>query len=137
MERTKGPQKPSQIRRDASGRFATPDALVVERFPASQQGAWTEAGKERRKAELERRRQQHVLSMDSQAAIVAALDHVPPEPVSASPAATSQAGDTLAVTEYREPEQEPSRLVFGLWCAIAGAAAVCVAVVCLQAAGVL
>ena len=78
MERTKGPQKPSQIRRDASGRFASPDALVVEKFPASQQGAWTEAGKERRKAELERRRQQHKpLSLDAQAEIVTAVEYQP------------------------------------------------------------
>ena len=235
MERTKGPQKPSQIRRDASGRFAKPDALVVEQFPASQQGAWTQAGKERRKAELDRRRQQLApLSLDREAEIETALDvgatfprfdpsktkliaastdfgafldlyqgktaaldvdpdaavrawydaiptmgnghkwiftfdelaesakalaredylsiraltpepevdPVPPEVISASPAPTSQAMDTLAVTEYREPEpadyeQEPSRLVFGLWCAIAGAATVAVVAVCLQAMGVL
>ena len=228
-----------------------PREAPAESFPPEQQGAWTEAGKERRKAELDRRRQQLApLSLDATAEIETAMDVDPdadvrswydaiptmgnghkwiftfdelaesakataradylsiraltpapdvdadaevkayrerrnmedgfgdvpwehcfkdwwradyaahkaressaptlprPEPANVALGATSQAVDTLAVTHAwasdpetvihaYETEQEPSRLVFGLWCAIAGAAAVCVAVVCLQAAGVL
>ena len=165
MERKQRPQKPSQIRRDASGRFASPESLVViDKFPPEQQGRWTQAGRERREAEFARRLQQLAkpLPLDRVAEIETALDvdpdaevkayreasyaaddrplpcdwdslrvvdqiawrtynrlgipHkgqdlasptlLPPAPAIATPAPISQAGDTLAVVEYREEEPE-------------------------------
>ena len=78
MERKQGPQKPSHIRRDASGQFASPDSLVVDTFPPEQQGRWTplrvNAALKRRADELERRKSQHKplpLDVDPDAAVKA------------------------------------------------------------------
>ena len=66
-----------------------------EVLDASQQGAWTEEGKRRRAAELQRRRDQHKpLSLDAQAEIVAAVECVPT--------------DTYTVSEARLPVQTTS-----------------------------
>lgn len=69
----------ASLTRSTSGKcrdcLLKPAEAPREVLDASQQGAWTEDGKRRRAAELQRRRDQHKpLSLDAQAEIVAAVE---------------------------------------------------------------